>query len=251
MSLTTGIVRKLRRYSQWFWSSHVVCLRPAGLPDGVLVETLVSVTDMFVVSSSPFKGYLLRHYFWTTWRSFLPYATCNTTFKCQRLRSSSPTAKVCLCWPQPDKSDVYALLKELDDKVVKLPFPALGTGFKVPTQSRADYTGITSCFRWISQFALHHWPSFLRGCWRVLIWRRRVRVDLAGLKCRLRAIKHIGVVLPHDTSLSSMLTGLAEEHTVLESVFWPTRTRCISCRREVVLSCTQWVAHSSYSGTSR
>ena len=85
------------------------------------------------------------------------------------------------------------------------------------------------CFRWISQFAL---------------------VDLAGLKCsfpcRVRAIKHIGVVLPHDTSLSSMLTGLAEEHTVLEGVFWPTRTRCISCRREVVLSCTQWVAHSSY-----
>ena len=48
--------------------------------------------------------------------------------------------------------------------------------------------------------------------------------NLAGLKCsfpcRLRAIKHIGVVLPHDTSLSSMLTGLAEEHTVLEGVFW-------------------------------
>ena len=60
------IVRKLRRYSQWFWSSYVVCLRLAGLPEGVLVETLVTVTDMFVVSSSLFKGYLLRHYFWST-----------------------------------------------------------------------------------------------------------------------------------------------------------------------------------------
>ena len=143
MSLTTGIVRKLRRYSQWFWSSYVVCLRTAGLPEGVLVETLVTVTDMFLVSSSLFKGCFL-HYFWTTRRSFLPRATCNTTFKCQRLCSSSPTAKVCLCRPRPDKSDVYLLLKELDEKVVKLPFPALGTGFKVPTQPRVDYTGITS-----------------------------------------------------------------------------------------------------------
>ena len=66
VSLTKGIVRKLRRYSQCFWSSYVVCLRPAGLPEGVLVDTLVTVIDMFVLSSSLFKGYLLYHYFWTT-----------------------------------------------------------------------------------------------------------------------------------------------------------------------------------------
>ena len=55
-----------------------------------------------------------------------------------------PDGKSVLMRPRPDKSDVYPLLKELDEKVVKLPFLALGTGFKVPTQSRADYTGITS-----------------------------------------------------------------------------------------------------------
>ena len=43
---------------------------------------------------------------------------------------------MCLCPPRPDKCDVYLLLKELDEKVVKMPFPALGTGFKVPTQSQ-------------------------------------------------------------------------------------------------------------------
>ena len=103
----------------------------------------VTVTGIFVVSSLLFNGYLLHHYFGPHEEDF-PRATFNTTFKCQRSCSSSPTAKVCLCRPQPDKSDVYLLPKELDEKVVKWPFPALGTGFKVSTQSRPDYTGFTS-----------------------------------------------------------------------------------------------------------
>ena len=36
------------------------------------------------------------------------------------------------------------------------------------------------------------------------------------------------VVTLHFLVLSSMLTGLAEEHTVLEGVFRPTRTKCMS-----------------------
>ena len=52
------------KYSPWFSCSYVVCLRAAGLPEGVLVETLVTATDIFVVSSSLFNRVLLRHYFW-------------------------------------------------------------------------------------------------------------------------------------------------------------------------------------------
>ena len=53
-------------------------------------------------------------------------------------------------------NDVYLLLKELDEKVVKLHFPAVGTELSVPTQTQAENTGVKVDGRTC------HWPTVLR-----------------------------------------------------------------------------------------
>ena len=77
-------------------------------------------------------------------KKFSPACNLQHKFQVPEVMFVFPDGKSVLMLASTRQERCLPPAEKVDEKVVKLPFPALGTGFKVPTQSRADYTGITS-----------------------------------------------------------------------------------------------------------